>query len=324
MANVFVFADNARSTLAAPIGPSATSITLAPGTGALFPAPSAGQQFALTLNDAATRLSYEVTYCTHRSGDVLTVVRAQEGTSALSWITGDLCWNGPTSGQMAAMVQIPHMTDASIAPVFAGTSVVGNFSVTGQSQVDGASLFGTSGEFYASPTFTGGPIIAFAADEYLQWNGTEFLFNSSGGLVVSNGNITAALGALRANTGAYLSGDANRATLLGDFLNASVGTEEYFYARAPDGTIVQAYWGESATGTDDFVAFPNAFPNYCCQVIACEGAPSGWAGGAAPTIFGTVVSGNTGFAVYTDTWDTSTKTWGAAGSITYRYIAVGY
>jgi hypothetical protein len=325
MADVFLFADNARSTLAAPIGPSATTITLAPGTGALFPSPGAGQQFALSLNDASTHLSYEIVYCTHRSTDTLTVIRAQEGTSALSWLTGDLCWNGPTSGQMAGMVQIPHMTDASIAPVFAGTEVVGNLSVTGNSQVNDVSFFGTSGVFYANPAFAGGPAIAFATNEYLQWNGSLFSLISSGGLSVSAGNIVAATGKLRANVGAYLSGDANCATLLGDFLNASVGSSEYFYARDPDGVIVQAYWGTSPTGTDDVIAFPNAFPNFCCQVVVCEGAPSGWgAGGDAPTILGATVTGPTSFALYTDAWDPGAKTWGGSAGITYRYIAVGY
>jgi hypothetical protein len=106
--SVFVFSNNAQSTLAAPIAPTATSIALATGTGALFPNPSVGppqQQFALTLNDAATGLLYEICYCTARTGDVLTVVRAQEGTTALNWLAGDIAANMATAGQMAAMQQ---------------------------------------------------------------------------------------------------------------------------------------------------------------------------------------------------------------------------
>jgi hypothetical protein len=137
MAAAFLFADNARSTVAVGIGVSATTIQVAPGTGALFPSPGANQQFALTLNDNATRQIYEVVYCTARSGDVLTVIRGQEGTAALSWVIGDYCWNGPTAGQMNALVQIPHMTDASIAPIFANTQVHGTFGVTGASALAG-------------------------------------------------------------------------------------------------------------------------------------------------------------------------------------------
>lgn len=102
---LFVFANDASSTLAAPISNSATSISLASGGGSLFPNPSAGQQFELTFNDAATGLLTEIVYCTARSGDILTVVRAQEGTIAQSWLAGDLAANLVTAGQMAAMEQ---------------------------------------------------------------------------------------------------------------------------------------------------------------------------------------------------------------------------
>jgi hypothetical protein len=114
---IFLYSDFNQTTLAAGIGPSATSITLAPGSGAAFPAPAAGQQFALTLNDALTRNVFEVVYCTARSGDTLTVLRAQEGTSAQSWVIGDFAYNGPTSGQMNNLLQIPHITDSSLDPV---------------------------------------------------------------------------------------------------------------------------------------------------------------------------------------------------------------
>jgi len=108
LSNVFVFANNASSALAAPITNVATSVTLSAGTGALFPNPSVGppqQQFGLTFNDAATGLLTEICYCTARSGDTLTIVRAQEGTVALSWLAGDLAANLVTAGMMAAMQQ---------------------------------------------------------------------------------------------------------------------------------------------------------------------------------------------------------------------------
>lgn len=105
MANTFLFSDNAVTTLAAPIGTSATTLTVAAGTGVLFPNPGARQQFAITLNDALTGLAYEVCYVTAVSADTFTIVRAQEGTTAKSWVVGDNIWNGPTSGQMANFVQ---------------------------------------------------------------------------------------------------------------------------------------------------------------------------------------------------------------------------
>ena len=98
MTTTYLFANNATTTLAAPINSSATSLTLASGTGALFPALSAGQAFSITMKDTATGELTEIMYCTARTGDVCTVVRAQEGTTALSWTTGDFVSNALTAG----------------------------------------------------------------------------------------------------------------------------------------------------------------------------------------------------------------------------------
>ncbi len=102
---IFLFVNNAAATLAGPISNVATSLTLASGTGALFPNPGAGQQFAMTLNDELTGVETEIVYCTARAGDVCTIVRAQEGTVAQNWIAGDLVSQFFTAGQAAAMLQ---------------------------------------------------------------------------------------------------------------------------------------------------------------------------------------------------------------------------
>jgi len=79
MANI-VFTNNASSLLAASIGTGDTSVQVAAGFGALFPNPGAGEFFQCTLEDNAGNL--EVVQCTSRATDILTVVRAQEGTTA--------------------------------------------------------------------------------------------------------------------------------------------------------------------------------------------------------------------------------------------------
>ena len=140
----FLFTDNARSTIGAPLSLGGTTITLAGGGGALFPNPAPGQQFALTLNDLATQTIFETVWCTARAGDVLTVIRAQEGTAARAWSVGDYCWNGPTAGQMNNMVQTPHMLDATIAPVFAATAVQGTFSAIGPATFSSSGSFGSA------------------------------------------------------------------------------------------------------------------------------------------------------------------------------------
>lgn len=102
----FVFANNAGSTLAGPINNSTTSLTLASGGGALFPNPTVGSQmFAITLIDAATGLLREICYVSAVSVDTFTITRAEEGTSPLSWLAGDLVQELWTAGQCSAMLQ---------------------------------------------------------------------------------------------------------------------------------------------------------------------------------------------------------------------------
>ena len=94
-----LFADNATTTLATSITSTDTSVTLASGTGVLFPNPTVGQEyFLLSLTDAATRTLNEIVQCTARSADVLTIVRAQEGTGARAWSAGDIAQNNWTAG----------------------------------------------------------------------------------------------------------------------------------------------------------------------------------------------------------------------------------
>lgn len=84
---IFLFENNAISTLAAGIGTGDTSITLQSGDGALFPSPAGGDSFRITLADAGNNI--EIVDCTSRTGDVLTIVRAQEGTTANAYLSGD-------------------------------------------------------------------------------------------------------------------------------------------------------------------------------------------------------------------------------------------
>jgi phage-related tail fiber protein len=80
-------ANNAFATLAAGISNSATSITVASGQGARFPVLGAGDYFYATLINTSNQL--EIVKCTARSGDVLTVERAQEATTARAYDVGD-------------------------------------------------------------------------------------------------------------------------------------------------------------------------------------------------------------------------------------------
>lgn len=104
-----LFANNAVSTLAAGISSSATTAALATGTGVLFPAPAPPNYFQLTFQDAATGLLKEIVSVTNVTSDTITMVRAQEGTSALNWNAGDIAAAYLTAGGLAAMAQLSNV-----------------------------------------------------------------------------------------------------------------------------------------------------------------------------------------------------------------------
>ncbi|MBA7709518.1 hypothetical protein ES703_118437 [subsurface metagenome] len=77
MASFLQVKNRAVSALAAGISNSDLSLTVTTGEGSKFPAP--GNGFHITIED-------EILKCTARSGDVLTVTRAREGTAAAAHV----------------------------------------------------------------------------------------------------------------------------------------------------------------------------------------------------------------------------------------------
>ena len=114
------FANNAISALSASITSTATTLNLNAGTGAIFPQLTAGQSFILSLTDAATESKKEIMLCTAISGDTLTVTRGQEGTTAQSWLAGDIAANVPTAGTMQYILQQISAMQAS-SPIVGST-----------------------------------------------------------------------------------------------------------------------------------------------------------------------------------------------------------
>lgn len=78
--------NNVVGYLAAAIGSSDTGIALQTGNGAYFPLPTGSDYFYATL--VSTSNTVEVIKVTARSDDTLTVTRAQDGTTALSFAAG--------------------------------------------------------------------------------------------------------------------------------------------------------------------------------------------------------------------------------------------
>ncbi|WP_186084946.1 gp53-like domain-containing protein [Burkholderia gladioli] len=105
MPSLFTFANNLSTTLAGGISSTSTSITLSSAANLPTSIP-AGKVLVITLNDQATRQTFEVMYATAISGATLTVQRGQEGTTALSWSAGDYAYSAPTMGQQQAFGQL--------------------------------------------------------------------------------------------------------------------------------------------------------------------------------------------------------------------------
>lgn len=96
--------NNALSRLAAGISDTATTINLAAGDGALFPSLSSGEWFPATL---FSNSGVEIIKVTGRSADALTVVRGQEGTTALAFLAGDHIELRLTASALSEMILPP-------------------------------------------------------------------------------------------------------------------------------------------------------------------------------------------------------------------------
>lgn len=94
-----LFSNNAATTLGSAISAVTTTITVTSGTGSEFPSPTGGDYFSATLWAAGstTGTPNEIVYVTARTGDTMTVMRGQEGTTAQAWNVGDTFANYPTA-----------------------------------------------------------------------------------------------------------------------------------------------------------------------------------------------------------------------------------
>ena len=78
------YTNNAKTTLASGLTNSATSASVTDGS--VFPSLGAGEYFYITFDDGSNN---EIAKVTARSGNTLTIVRAQDNTSARAFSTGD-------------------------------------------------------------------------------------------------------------------------------------------------------------------------------------------------------------------------------------------
>jgi len=85
-----IFSNNATSTLSATLAAADTAVFIQPGHGARFPTIVAPDFAACTLEDASGNIEIVKVTAHAAAATTMTVVRAQQGTTALDWASGDL------------------------------------------------------------------------------------------------------------------------------------------------------------------------------------------------------------------------------------------
>jgi hypothetical protein len=120
-----LFTNNASTTLAVTLNPGDLTAILAGGTGALFPSPSGGDLFYLTIEDSGGNL--EVCHCTGRSADTLTIVRGRDGTTAQTFTAGARVELRVTAGVMAELVQTATLAGINMT---AGAGLTGGGDIS--------------------------------------------------------------------------------------------------------------------------------------------------------------------------------------------------
>lgn len=109
-----IFGNNAATTIAGNITPISTQVALAAGSGAIFPKPQSNQYFIATFVDKATGTIREIVHVTSLTGDVATIVRAQEGFNAGTWTAGDVFAHLHTAGAMRSFIQTDDFPDTGL------------------------------------------------------------------------------------------------------------------------------------------------------------------------------------------------------------------
>lgn len=146
------FTNNATATLAASISTSSTSLTVTTSQGALFPTLGAGDYFYATLVDSSNNI--EIVKITARSGDTLTAVRAQEGTTARIYAAADKLELRVTSAALNSFATQDGPNTFSAANTFSGT--IGS---SGTNTFSGTNSFtGPAVAFTNVPSFGGGAL----------------------------------------------------------------------------------------------------------------------------------------------------------------------
>lgn len=282
--------NNAVSRLGASLTSDALALSVSPGDGGKFPSPGTGDWFPLTLIRAdGVR---EIVRCTKRIGDVLTVVRAQEGTPPVPLAAGDrvelrltvgalnTLFGGPlaypTFGSMELVATNPYIdfragnaADDFTTRIIAEANAVlvirsaakeqarftdDRLIVNGHIQANGLGFFGGGLVRVGSPGAT-------AFTDY-GVSGNVTLYNAASGVIgggtlwhTGNFNPATKVGA----DGITFAGFASGNTDLPYFLSAADGSVHYLQRRLTY-TPVQQGGGVAQLGNAIKIGFDGAYP----------------------------------------------------------------
>lgn len=137
-----LFANNASSKLATGINDSVTSLVVTTGEGAKFPVVTGGNTFMVTVQDSTG--AYEIMVCTARTGDTLTVTRAQESTTARAFSAGAVVANRFTAGTMTGYAQ-----SSAVQPLDATLTAIAGVSTAADKLI-----YATGSDTFTTTDFT--------------------------------------------------------------------------------------------------------------------------------------------------------------------------
>jgi hypothetical protein len=334
-----LYANNAYSTIGSPITSSGqTTITVT--NGAVFPSPTSAQFFRLTITLAsAPNTVIEIVYVTARSGNNLTVLRGQEGTTATTWVTGSLVGNEATAGSYNQFVQPSVGVDTGAV----------NAYVVSTPQHESAYYTGMPCTFYTIHSST-----STTPTLNLNGLGTATIKNADGtpllsGQIIANTPISVVYNSADTSwrmqspigiptgltpsraAGIDPSGRVTSAApslaqlnMLSNWLNPMQESDAGDgWIKMPTGLIIQ--WGShQVTSNPTAVFFPIPFPTNMLSVVVSEGAASGAWGGGNPTIHGASPSDGNAYYGWAFAWNGTGWSAPFGGGITQNFIAIGY
>lgn len=163
------FANNAYGTLSQGYSATDTTIVLTTGHGARFPGLTGSQYFFATLLDTSN--NQEIVKVTARTNDTLTIVRAQEATTARAFATNDRIELRITAGGLGVLSDLDEiLPDQSSASGKVITSNGGNAGFDALNVTDFSSTNNTATGFFSLPQGTTAQRPASGNAGYLRYN----------------------------------------------------------------------------------------------------------------------------------------------------------